>query len=352
MSGGVDSSLAAAMLKDKGYEVIGATMKLWDASQCDIPRDAKSCCSLKGIEDAGRVAASIGIPHYVLDMSDDFKKYVLDYFCEAYMNGRTPNPCVLCNEKLKFDLLWKKARKLGCDHIATGHYCRIFHSRRTGRYGVREAKDKTKDQSYFLFSVQQQALKHTLFPLGGFTKGQARLLAKKRGLRVHNKPGSQDICFISGDYADFITRAAKRHIGPGDIVNEQGERIGHQKGFIHYTIGQRKGLGIAHPTPLYVTGIDAVNNVIKVGGKMDAYKSEVHVKGCVWGAVSAIKRARSVRVKIRYGSPKASATITPSAKGRIIVKFNRPQLAPTPGQAAVFYDRDVVLGGGWIERAC
>lgn len=350
MSGGVDSSLTAAILKHKGHEVIGATMKLWPKEQCGQDHNVKACCSLAGIEDARRIAWKLNIPHYVFDFHEEFKNEVIDYFCNEYANGFTPNPCIACNKKIKFDLFLKRANELDCEYIATGHYAKIGYNRSRSRYFIREGKDKEKDQSYFLSFLTQDALAKAIFPLENMTKVESRQLAKELGLKVYNKKSSQEVCFIQGRYSDYIARNRKRgDLKGGDILNSKGERIGHHKGIHFYTIGQRKGLGIPYKEPLYVINIDRQKNIVTAGTKKEVMKRLFIVKDPHWSLIEGIEKPLRAMCKIRYSHRKAGATIEKTAKRRLKVNFYEPQAAPTPGQAAVFYKDDNVLGGGWIE---
>jgi len=349
MSGGIDSSLAACLLKKRGFDVIGATMKLWPKEHCDKHYRERACCSLEGIEDARRVAAKFGIPHYVFDFHEEFKKGVIDYFCSEYAKGFTPNPCIVCNQKIKFDLLLKKAKGLGCEYIATGHYAKVSRKKPAGRYFIKEGKDKKKDQSYFLSFIAQEGLARAIFPLANMTKSESRHLAHRLKLKVHDKKSSQEICFIPGHYSEYIRSRDSAPFKEGDILNREGKRIGRHKGIHFYTIGQRKGLGIAYKEPLYVISIDRKQNTITVGTKNDVMKKVITVKDPCWGPVEDISGPLRVAARIRYGHRKARATVEKIGKKRLRVSFHEPQEAPTPGQAAVFYKNGAVLGGAWIE---
>lgn len=348
MSGGVDSSLSAAILKQKGHEVIGATMKLWPKEQCGEPHNNKACCSLEGIDDARRTAFKLNIPHYVFDFHEEFKNEVIDYFCREYANGFTPNPCIVCNQKIKFALFLKRANELDCEYIATGHYAKIGYNRLRSRYFIREGRDKEKDQSYFLSFLTQDALAKTIFPLENMTKGQSRKLARDLGLQVYNKKSSQEVCFIQGRYSDYAT-LRQDSPGEGDIVNSKGERIGRHKGIHFYTIGQRKRLGIPYKEPLYVIDIDKHKNIVTAGTKKEIMKKVFTVKNPHWSLVEGIAKPLRAMCKIRYSHRKAEARIEKIAGRKLKVNFCEPQAAPTPGQAAVFYKNGNVLGGGWID---
>jgi len=351
MSGGVDSSLAAALLKRKGYRVIGATMRMAPSGASGgLRRGRGARRPLDGIKEARRSAAALGIPHHVFDVRKEFKKKVIDYFCGEYARGLTPNPCVVCNQKIKFGLFLKKASEIGARYIATGHYARKGYDRTSGRYFIREGKDKKKDQSYFLFNVSQRALARSLFPLGDITKDKSGRLAARLGLAGHGGGDSQEICFIDGPYAGYVSEKGGASALEGDIVTSDGAVIGRHKGIHHYTVGQRKGLGIAYKEPLYVVSIERERNSLTVGIKKDVMKKAMTVRDVSWQAAAA-KAGRPIRVKakIRYGQKKADALVE-KMTGGVKLTFRRAQEAPTPGQAAVFYKNDAVLGGGWIDR--
>ena len=349
MSGGIDSSLAACLLKERGFETIGATMKLWPKEHCDEHYRERACCSLKGIEDARRVAAKIGMPHYVFDFHDTFKNEVIDYFCEGYAKALTPNPCIICNQKIKFGLLLRKAKELDCGFIATGHYAKVGRKRITGRYFIEEGRDKKKDQSYFLTFVSQEGLARAIFPLANMTKAQTRAKARRLKLKIHNKRSSQEVCFITDHYSEYVKGRDGDALREGDILDLSGRKLGRHKGIHFYTIGQRKGLGIANKEPLYVLSIDARQNTVTVGAKKEVMKSVITVKNTHWGAIAGISKPTRVSAKIRYGHEKAKAVLEKISNKRLRVVFDEPQEAPTPGQAAVFYKNRVVLGGGWID---
>jgi len=349
MSGGVDSSVAAALLKRDGYDVIGATFRMWPSQECGSSF-GRACCSLEAITRARAVAEQLKIPYYVFDLSDDFKREVIDYFCDEYLKGRTPNPCVVCNEKIKFGLLGAKARSLGAELVATGHYA--LTGRRGGRYALLEGRDKAKDQSYFLFALSQEQLKGAAFPLGRYTKDRTRKTAKRFKLAAFDTASSQDVCFIQDlDYAEYIRKKTGVEIKKGEIVDGSGKILGSHKGIPFYTIGQRRGLGIAYKEPLYVTGVDIARNRIVVGVKSEVLKKSLVAHRLNWIAIEDIDSPLRVTAKIRYNHKKADATVTKIGPDTVRVDFDRPQEAPTPGQAAVFYDRDVVVGGGWIREA-
>ena len=351
MSGGVDSSLAAALLKKEGYQAIGVTFRMWPKEECGSSF-GRACCNLEAVTRARAVAGDLGIPYYVVDFSEEFKRSVIDYFCEEYLIGRTPNPCVVCNEKIKFGKLLEKARSLGASSVATGHYANSSYDKKSGRYLLKEGKDKAKDQSYFLFGLSQDQLKSAVFPLGGLTKTKVRALAKKMRLKTFDTVSSQDICFVQDmDYADYIKKKTGIEVAPGDIVDSLGKVLGRHKGIPFYTIGQRRGLGIAAKEPLYVTGIDIEKNRVIVGDRGDVMKKGLIAERMNWIAVEDIGKPIKVMARIRYNSKKAKATVTKAGKDSVMVDFNEPQAAPTPGQAVVFYDKDIVIGGGWIKNS-
>lgn len=346
MSGGVDSSVTAALLKDRGFEVIGITMQIWERS-----RDWGGCCGLASIEDAKRVANRLGIAHYVLNFRDVFKEKVISNFCEEYKEGRTPNPCIRCNQYIKFDALVKKAKELNADYIATGHYARIEFDNQRKRYLLKKGIDLQKDQSYVLYTMTQEQLKHTLLPLGGLTKERVRQIAHERDLSVANKPESQEICFIpNNNYGEFVMDYIPEGTEPGSIVNKEGRVIGEHRGIIFYTIGQRKRIGIAAREPLYVIAINKESNTIVVGKMEDVYGDELIANDVNFIYIDRLKTPIKVEAKIRYLHQLSAATVIPLSKDKVKVKFELSQWAITPGQAVVFYDDGIVLGGGVIEE--
>jgi len=350
MSGGVDSSLAAALLLKEGYEVIGVTFRMWPKTECG-ESFGRACCNLEAVTRARAVAEDLGIPYYVFDFSKEFKKEVIDYFCREYLKGLTPNPCVICNEKIKFGLLHEKAHALDVDLIATGHYVDKGLDKRSGRVTLKEGRDKGKDQSYFLFSLSQSQLKNAVFPLARYTKDDARRIAKKFKLRTYNTVSSQDICFVRDlSYAEYIKSKTGVAIKEGDIINRGGKILGQHKGIPYYTIGQRRGLGVAYSEPLYVIGIDRAQNRVIVGTKKDVLKKSLIVHKLNWVAIKDITKPLRIKAKIRYNHKKQDAVVTRLGSGEVRVDFDVLQEAPTPGQAAVFYNKDVVVGGGWIKE--
>jgi tRNA-specific 2-thiouridylase len=349
MSGGVDSSVAAALLVKQGYEAIGMTMCF---NLAEGSRKRPPCCSPQAIEDARKVAHGLGIKHYVLNMQKAMQEKVISDFCSEYLKGRTPNPCVRCNQFIKFGQLLKKALSLDAMYLATGHYAQIEEIPNPGCkipiYILKKAKDIYKDQSYFLYRLNQNQLRHALFPLGGYTKTQVRELARKFHLAVAEKPGSQEICFLpDNDYRKFLKSYSGKELEPGKIRLSNGKALGEHKGIAYYTIGQREGLGIAWKYPLYISKIDSANNTITVGPKEEVLKREFIVKDAYF-ITSEAKNKVEVKVKIRYNHKEAAACLLPF-KNRIKVIFKTAQFAITPGQSAVFYDKDKVLGGGLID---
>ena len=348
MSGGVDSSVAGYLLREQGYDVVGVTMKVWP-QEC-ISRAEDKCCGPQAIADARGVAHSLGIPHYVVDEADQFERVVIDYFSSEYQAGRTPNPCVMCNEKLKFGSLWDKARALDCDYIATGHYAIIEH--RADRAILRKGCDPRKDQSYFLFSLRQAQLRRALTPLGTMSKPEIRAIARSLGLKVADKVDSQEICFVPGnDYKAFL----RGHLGEtefhrGGIYDLLGNFLAEHEGIEMFTIGQRKGLPGGSPRPRYVVDIDPQTNRVFVGDAEDLLVEEFEIERVNWSSRAEADEPLTVTVKIRYSHPGTSATLTPLEGDRALVKLDEAQKAVTPGQAAVCYDGDVVVAGGWICR--
>jgi len=344
MSGGVDSSVAAALLKKQGYEVTGLTMCF---NLAERSGDKPSCCGLSGIEDARRVAYKLGIPHYVINLNKDFSRLVIDDFCREYLSGRTPNPCVRCNQFIKFGILLRKAVGLGADFLATGHYARIVRS--AGALALKKAKDTRKDQSYFLYRLDPGQLKQVLFPLGDYTKPRVRAIASELGLNVAKKQDSQEICFLpEGNYGGLLEEKGAGRIRPGDFIDNDGKVLGRHKGILFYTIGQRQGLGIAMGYPVYVIRIDVGSNRITVGSREEACKKEFFVKDAHFSC-RPFKKKIEIKVKIRYNHKESAASVYPERAG-LRVCFKQPQFAVTPGQSAVFYSMSTVLGGGIIEK--
>ncbi|MFZ5591725.1 MAG: tRNA 2-thiouridine(34) synthase MnmA [Bacillota bacterium] len=348
MSGGVDSSVTAALLLEQGCEVIGVTMQIWDPEVTEVAGQHVGCCSLAAVDDARRVADRLNIPYYVLNFRQLFAEKVIDYFVDEYLRGRTPNPCIACNRYVKFTALLQKALALEADYVATGHYARIVRSE--GRYYLKRAADRQKDQTYVLYNLTQAQLARLLFPLGDYTKPQVRELARRYGLAVAEKPESQEICFIpDNDYPSFIAGRRPEARRPGPFLDLQGHRLGTHRGIAFYTIGQRRGLGIATGQRTYVVEIDPQRNAVVLGPP-----EAIYAPGLWAGDINLIMYDRltgplSVQAQIRYNSQPQPATLYPEGES-IRVVFDRPQRAITPGQAVVFYDGDLVVGGGTIER--
>lgn len=351
MSGGVDSSAAAAVLIDQGYDVIGITLKLWP--QDCVSRAEDKCCGPQAVMDARSVSHQLKIPYYLVDESADFQAQVIQYFADEYKAGRTPNPCVMCNEKLKFGTLLQRARQLGAHWIATGHYARVVHGEPGQRVLLKKGLDERKDQSYFLFSLRQEYLQHLLFPLGDHTKDASRDVARDCSLRTADKEESMEICFVpDNDYRAFLTQSRLVDPEPGDIVDLEGKVLGKHEGIAFYTIGQRRGLGIASSEPLYVLELDAKSNRVIVGPVNALERPSFIIDRCNWIPFEKLESPIEATAKIRYNHPGTMATITPLEGQRARVDLSVPQRAITPGQACVLYDGDLVLGGGWILKTC
>ena len=348
MSGGVDSSLAAKLMVDKGFECIGCTMKLYHNEDAGIER-SRTCCSLDDVEDARSVAYKLGMPFYVFNFTDAFREKVISKFIESYEKGITPNPCIDCNRYMKFEKLFERAKILGCDYIVTGHYARI--EEKDGKFVLKKAVDETNDQSYVLYSMTQEQLSSTVFPLGSMRKTEVRAIAEESGFVNAEKPDSQDICFVpKGDYANIIELHTGKPSVEGNFVDKQGNVMGRHKGIIHYTVGQRKGLGISSSEPLYVCDICPQSNNIVLGSNDDLFSYEADVSDFNWISGEAPKDKFRCKVKIRYRQTEQWASITPTGENTVHIVFDKPQRAITPGQAAVLYDGDIVLGGGTIIR--
>jgi tRNA-uridine 2-sulfurtransferase len=352
MSGGVDSSVAAAILQRQGYEVVGITMNVWPELPDEAVVRADACCSLAAVEDARQVADLLGIDYYVLNLKNIFAERVIDNFYTEYAAGRTPNPCVRCNQYIKFDALWPKARALECDTIATGHYARVVRDPSTGRYGLARGRDPRKDQSYVLYTLDGAHLARTLLPIGEMDKDAVRAIARELGLPTADKPESQEICFVhEGAYHQYVGRARPEAMQPGPIVDEAGELVGTHKGIGAYTLGQRKGLGVAAQEPVYVNRIDPARNLLVVGPERLLYAQEVTAADLHLTSVDGIDPGRDVQAKVRSRAEPAPATVLSCGDGQLRVRFASPQRAVTPGQALVIYDGELVLGGGTITAA-
>ncbi|WP_446744070.1 tRNA 2-thiouridine(34) synthase MnmA [Silvibacterium acidisoli] len=361
MSGGVDSSTVAAMLKDEGYELVGLTLQLWNQRRLSgkegMPEAVQGrCCSIDDVYDARRVAETLGIPYYVMNEQERFERDVVKPFVSEYLAGRTPIPCSLCNNHLKFDQLLVRARQIGADRIATGHYARNEYDPARNRWILKRPADLSKDQTYFLFGLTQEQLSRTLFPLGNYQKPQVREIAAQHSLALASKPDSQEICFIpGGDYKQFIDAYLDEQgesipDTAGELVTTSGAVLGHHGGIHNFTIGQRKGLGISSPNPLYVLQIDHESHRVTVGGGDESTTQEVKARELNWISIPELTGEMRVRVKIRHRHEPAWATLRTTAPDEAAATFDEPQRAVTPGQAAVFFDGDEVVGGGWISR--
>ena len=343
MSGGVDSSVSALLLKEKGYDVIGATLELYAGS---------SCCNINTYIDAKGVCNQIGVPHFTFNYKDEFKKYVIDDFINCYANCKTPNPCIECNKYMKFGIMYEKAKEMGCKYIATGHYAKTEYSEKYGRWVLKKSKAGKKDQSYVLWNIPKGLIQYVIFPLGDFeSKDEIREIAAKNNLRVAKKPDSEEICFVpDGNYKKFLENNSEIKPKIGNIVNSKGEILGKHTGLYKYTIGQRKGLGISYKVPLFVIGFNPLKNEVIVGEESELYKKEIEVSDINLLLVNEIKDWIEVDVKTRYSSKFAKAKIKQddNDKSKIIIIFDEPQKSITPGQSAVFYIDDIVLGGGKI----
>lgn len=343
MSGGVDSSVAAYLLKEQGYHVIGVTMQIWQEEE-------SGCCGLSAIEDARRVASELDIPYYVMNFRSEFKESVVDYFIREYLCGRTPNPCIACNRYVKWESLLKRSRDIGADYIATGHYARI-EQLPNGRYSLKQSITSAKDQTYALYNLTQEQLSHTLMPVGAYSKDEIRGIAEEIHLRVANKPDSQDICFVpDGDYAGFIKDQLQTELPKGNFVTPDGTVLGQHKGIVHYTVGQRKGLGLALGYPAFVIEIRPETNEVVIGTNEDSMSHYVRANRLNFMSIADLKSEMRVWAKIRYNHKGAWCTIKKTGPDEVLCYFEEPQRAITPGQAVVFYDGDYVLGGGTIIK--
>ena len=348
MSGGVDSSVAAWLLKEQGYDVIGVTMQIWQDEDNVVQEENGGCCGLSAVDDARRVAASIGIPYYVMNFKDEFKKTVIDYFTEEYLNGRTPNPCIACNRYVKWEALLQRSLSIGADYIATGHYARIDRLP-NGRYAIRRSATLAKDQTYALYNLTQEQLAHTLMPVGEYSKDRIREMADEIGLMVAHKPDSQDICFVpDGDYASFIEETTDHPLREGNFVSPEGKILGRHKGIIHYTVGQRKGLGLALGYPAFVLEIRTETNEVVIGTYDESLTHTVRADHLNFMSVEDLTEPMRVFAKIRYNHKGAWCTVEKTGEDEITCTFDEPIRAATPGQAVVLYDGEYVLGGGTI----
>jgi len=348
MSGGVDSSVAAYLLKEQGYDVIGVTMQIWQDEESKIQEENGGCCGLSAVDDARKVAAQIGIPYYVMNFKKDFQEKVIDYFVDEYLHGRTPNPCIACNRYVKWESLLTRSMEIGADYIATGHYARV-EQLPNGRYAIRHSATWSKDQTYALYNLTQDQLRRTLMPVGEYEKDQIREIAKEIGLLIANKPDSQDICFVSDDdYASFIEEESNQKIPEGNFVTPDGKILGRHKGIIHYTIGQRKGLGLSLGYQAFVLEIRPDTNEVVIGENKDVFTDTLYAGNLNFMAIEALKEPMRARGKIRYSHEGADCTIRMIDDNTLECKFDKPQRAVTPGQAFVLYDGEYVLGGGTI----
>ncbi len=348
MSGGVDSSVAAYLLKEQGYEVIGVTMQIWQEETPEYQEENGGCCGLSAVDDARRVAESLGIRYYVMNFRQEFQKNVIDYFVDEYKHGRTPNPCIACNRYVKWESLLQRSLEIGADYIATGHYARIDQLP-NGRYSIKRSVTAEKDQTYALYNLTQEQLSRTLMPVGDFPKDQIRQIADEVGLPVAHKPDSQEICFVpDNDYASFIERETGEQIPTGNFVDIHGNVIGTHKGITHYTIGQRKGLGLAMGHPVFVTEIRPETNEVVIGENEDIFSTTLRANRVNFMSVPGIEGEVRAVAKIRYNHRGDDCTIRMIDEDTVEVVFDKPQRAATPGQAVVFYDGEYVMGGGTI----
>ena len=349
MSGGVDSSVAAYVLKEQGYDVIGVTMQIWQDEDVFKQSQEGGCCGLSAVEDARRVAAVLDIPYYVMNFKADFKKYVIDYFVSEYERAYTPNPCIACNRYVKWESLLQRSLSIGAEYIATGHYARVVQLE-NGRYTLRRSATLAKDQTYALYNLTQEQLKRTLMPVGKYTKDEVRAIAEKINLRIANKPDSQDICFVpDGDYAAYIEEEAGVKVPEGNFVLTDGTVLGRHKGITHYTVGQRKGLGLALGYPAFVLEIRPETNEVVIGTKEESMTTQLRARNLNFMAVEDLTEPLHVFTKIRYNHKGAWCTIEKTGEDEVLCTFDEPQRAVTPGQAVVFYDGEYVLGGGTIQ---
>ncbi|HOA79789.1 MAG TPA: tRNA 2-thiouridine(34) synthase MnmA [Defluviitaleaceae bacterium] len=349
MSGGVDSSVAAYLLKEQGYEVIGMTMQIWQEESTEEMENQGGCCGLSAVDDARRVCQKLGIPHYVVNFRDVFSNKVIDYFANEYFKGKTPNPCIACNRYIKWESMLFKALQLEADYIATGHYAKVVYLPEKKRYTLKLSSALAKDQTYALYNLTQEQLKHTLMPLGDYTKEQVRKIAKEAGLLVASKPDSQEICFIpDNDYGKFLEENYDMPIRPGNFVDTKGNVLGMHKGIIYYTIGQRKGLGISFGKPMFVVEIRPEKNEVVLGEHHEVFRKVLYANELNFMSIEKLEGPMRVTGKIRYSHDRVLCTIEMKAEDLLRCEFDEPQRAITPGQAVVFYDGDIVVGGGTI----
>ncbi len=350
MSGGVDSSVAAYLLKQQGYEVIGITMQIWPEEDACTVSENGGCCGLSAVEDAGRVAAILDIPHYVLNFRKEFQERVIDYFMGEYMRGRTPNPCIACNRYVKWEAMLQRVTELGCDYLATGHYARVCRLE-NGRYSLRTSASTGKDQTYALYNLTQEQLKRTLMPVGEFDKDEIRQIAQQAGFPVADKPDSQEICFIPDhDYAGYIEKNSGKEFPAGNFVDMSGNILGRHKGIIHYTVGQRKGLGLSLGKPAFVVEIRPDTNEVVIGTNVDTFHAGLVADQLNLMSILELDGERRVKAKIRYSHKGAFCTVRSTEQGGVECRFEEPVRAITPGQAVVFYEGDFMLGGAVIRE--
>lgn len=348
LSGGVDSSVAAYLLKEQGYDVIGVTMQIWQEEDSCTVEENGGCCGLSAVEDARRVAQKLDIPYYVMNFRKEFQKQVIDYFTREYLEGRTPNPCIACNRYVKWESLLKRSLEIGADYIATGHYARV-EQLPNGRYAIRNSVTAKKDQTYALYNLTQEQLARTLMPVGAYTKDEIRKIAEEAGLPVAHKKDSQEICFVpDNDYAGFIKNSTGKTIPKGNFVQADGKVLGEHQGIIHYTIGQRKGLNLSMGHPVFVTKIRPDTNEVVIGENEDLFINTLLCDRVNFMAIEGLEEEVRLKAKIRYNHPGAECVISPAEEGKVRVTFDQPQRAITPGQAVVFYQGEYVAGGGII----
>lgn len=350
MSGGVDSSVAAYLLQKEGYDVIGVTMQIWQDEEVEVQEASGGCCGLTAVDDARRVSNKLNIPYYVMNFKNEFQTSVIDYFIKEYQEGNTPNPCIACNRYVKWESMLRRSLNIGADYIATGHYAKVIQLE-NGRYTIKKSVTASKDQTYALYNLTQEQLAHTLMPVGDYSKDEIREIAKEIDLRIHNKPDSQEICFIpDNNYAKFISENTKEEIKEGNFVTSDGKVIGRHKGIIHYTIGQRKGLNLSMGYPVFVLAIRPDTNEVVIGNSDEVYSNTLYAKGLNFMSIEDLEGEMIVDAKIRYSHKGAKATIKKIDKDTVQCVFDEAQRAITPGQAVVFYDGDIVVGGGTIQR--
>lgn len=348
LSGGVDSSVAAYLLKEQGYDVIGVTMQIWQEEDSCTVEENGGCCGLSAVEDARRVAQKLDIPYYVMNFRKEFQEQVIDYFTREYLEGRTPNPCIACNRYVKWESLLKRSLEIGADYIATGHYARV-EQLPNGRYAIRNSVTAKKDQTYALYNLTQEQLARTLMPVGAYTKEEIRKIAEEAGLPVAHKKDSQEICFVpDNDYAGFIKNSTGKTIPKGNFVQADGKVLGEHQGIIHYTIGQRKGLNLSMGHPVFVTKIRPDTNEVVIGENEDLFINTLLCDRVNFMAIEGLEEEVRLKAKIRYNHPGAECVISPAEEGKVRVTFDQPQRAITPGQAVVFYQGEYVAGGGII----